>query len=330
MKRLKSTEKMLMGIVLVLSVFSAASCSFLPEEEEDLVLPIVSEAETSYRTFEVKRDDIESSVNTYGMVLSKENYQQKFMVPGTIATVNVSQGQSVRAGDVIATLQNSELDKKISQKQEEVAQVELLYKEDPTTLNEEIVNIKKRELYELEERYKQYRIYSSSSGTVTFVTAKAQGDEVGIDEIIAVVSGTRDFILEVGTSMYDKVDTGMSVECTYDGGTYTGTVIFSSKNKDQNPESFGMVESFKGVAVKMNSVPKGIEAGDLVQVDISLASKKDVLVVPTSAVYEFDGVQLVYIWKDGIRIERKVELGIKSVTFYEVLSGLSEGEIVTY
>ncbi len=330
MKRLRTTEKMFIGIALILAVFSATSCSFFPEEEEELVLPIVSETETSYRTFEVKKEDIESSVSTYGMVLSKENYQQKFAIPGIISSVNVSQGQSVKVGDVIATLQNSELDKKIADKKLEITQVELLYEEDPTTLNEEIVNIKKRELFELEERYKQYRIYSSASGVVTFVTAKGKGDEASVDEIIAVVSGTRDFILEVGTSMYDKVDTGMTAHCIFDDNEYEGTVIFSSKNKEQNPVSFGMVKSFKGVAVKMNSTPKGIAAGDLVQIEIPLASKQDVLVIPTSAVYEFDGVQVVYVWQDGIRVERKVELGIKSITFYEVLSGLSEGEIITY
>ena len=330
MKRVKNTGKMLMGAVLLLAVFSATSCSFFPEEEEDLVLPIVSETETSYRTFEIKRDDIESSVNTYGTVLSKENYQQKFSIPGVIASINVSQGQSVNAGQVIATLENKELDKKIADKKQEIVQFELLYEEDPTTLNEEIVNIKKRELFELEESYKKYRIYSSSSGVVTFVTTKTKGDEASIEDIIAVVSGTKDFILEVGTSMYDKVETGMTAQCRFDGQNYSGTVIFSSKNKDQNPVSYGMVESFKGVAVKMSSFPKKIKAGDLVEVNIALASKKDVLVVPTSAVYEFDGTHVVYVWENGIRVERKVELGIKSITFYEVLSGLSEGETVTY
>lgn len=326
----RALKRILSGMMCLFTVLSVSSCAFFPEEEEDLVLPIVSEAETSFKTYTVKRDNISSEISTYGSVISQDNYQQRFAVPGEIASINVSVGQTVKQGQLLATLKNTDLDKKIASANEDIDALKLLYEQNPSSANKAKLEARKADLARYNAEYQNYKLYSPINGTATFVTTKKAGDSVTVGDNIVTVSGSKSFILEVGTGMYEYVSVGMEATCEYNGQKYTGTVVFSSKDKTLNPTAYGLSSGFTGIGIKINNPPSGISANDTMSVYINLDSRENVLVIPTSAVSEFDGKTYVYVWENGIRVEREVELGIKSVTFYEVISGLSEGEVITY
>ncbi len=71
-----------------------------------------------------------------------------------------------------------------------------------------------------------------------------------------------------------------------------------------------------------------LKAGMTVDVTIMVNSHPNVLAIPARAITEQNGVSVVKVFKDGKFVSRKVRLGFKNADHVEVLSGLSEGELV--
>lgn len=166
----------------------------------------------------------------------------------------------------------------------------------------------------------EYRLY----------TVKESGLEstfTGIGNVVSVSRGS--VLVEMITSEYEAVYVGMNVKCTFNNFDYTGTIVFTSADKDLNMTGYNFCQNYNGVGIKLNSVPRGISENATVSVYALLSSKSGVITIPTSAVYEYNGKNYVYIWDGLVRTEREVELGIRSASFYEVLSGLSVGEQIT-
>lgn len=161
-------------------------------------------------------------------------------------------------------------------------------------------------------------------------TIKESGVESTFTGIGNVVSVSRDnVVVEVPTARYTELYSGMTLKCTFKDFEYTGTIIYTSAEETKNPEDYGLHSGVSGIGVRIKNVPRGISEGATVSVYALLASKSGILTVPTSAVYEYNGKKYVYVWDGLVRVEREVELGIKSASFYEVISGLSVGEQVT-
>ncbi len=72
----------------------------------------------------------------------------------------------------------------------------------------------------------------------------------------------------------------------------------------------------------------GLTAGETAAVVLVTQHKEDVLKIPVNALFEDDGGAYVYALADETKTRRDVEVGLKTSTEAEILSGLSEGEVV--
>lgn len=70
------------------------------------------------------------------------------------------------------------------------------------------------------------------------------------------------------------------------------------------------------------------KAGGFVHVELPLRSVSDVVSVPRQALSFTDGQPTVFVYRDGRVHRRTVELGIRSGSHHEVLSGLAQGETI--
>lgn len=70
-----------------------------------------------YETVQVERGDLQQSVEATGKVESQNDLSLRFEVPGVVAAVNVTAGQKVKAGDMLANLKLSELNAAVAQAQ---------------------------------------------------------------------------------------------------------------------------------------------------------------------------------------------------------------------
>ncbi len=69
----------------------------------------------AYETATVEKSDIAQTVSAVGKVESVNDLSLRFEIPGTLAAVNVKEGDNVKAGQVLATLRLSELNAAVSQ-----------------------------------------------------------------------------------------------------------------------------------------------------------------------------------------------------------------------
>jgi multidrug efflux pump subunit AcrA (membrane-fusion protein) len=65
-----------------------------------------------------------------------------------------------------------------------------------------------------------------------------------------------------------------------------------------------------------------------VSADIIVDSKTDVLIVPTAAISNTDGVSTVKVIKDNQISQVSVEVGISDNSNSEIIAGLNEGDVV--
>jgi HlyD family secretion protein len=73
---------------------------------------------------------------------------------------------------------------------------------------------------------------------------------------------------------------------------------------------------------------QSLRLGNTMDVEITADSRENVIAVPKKAVFEMTMKNQVYVVEQGKAMLRDVELGLKGEDFWEVLSGLSVGEIV--
>ncbi len=175
-------------------------------------------------------------------------------------------------------------------------------------------------------------IYAPISGTLTGFGLQigsvitAQSNSSGGSTAQKIASVTTEAVPTVKVSLTEvdapKIKMGQKVTLTFDafsGKTYTGKVI--------SVDTVGSVSS--GVTTYPTIIKLDIMAPEILtnmsaQANIILDSKADVLLVPNAAVA--DGTATVMV--NGRTAKKAVETGLVSATQTEIISGLSEGEVI--
>ncbi len=82
------------------------------------------------------------------------------------------------------------------------------------------------------------------------------------------------------------------------------------------------------VTAEIRRRPDGIRPGDFAQVKVVTERHDDALLVPSRAIVEDEGQQVVYVAVDGKAVRRPVETGFVENDRTEVTSGLAAGELI--
>jgi membrane fusion protein (multidrug efflux system) len=89
-------------------------------------------------------------------------------------------------------------------------------------------------------------------------------------------------------------------------------------------------QSTNSVAVRVSldsqDADREIKPGHIAQVSVDTGIKKDIIVVPVSALLQAQGSSFVYKIVNGIVVQTLVRVGTKDESFAEILEGLSQGD----
>jgi HlyD family secretion protein len=105
-------------IVLVLGTIALTACSAQPNSTAQT---------TAERTAAAKRGTIRASVSASGKINPAGEVNLSFGAPGTVQDVRVSEGDTVKQGDVIAKLQTDSLELAVKQAEQALATQQLAY-----------------------------------------------------------------------------------------------------------------------------------------------------------------------------------------------------------
>lgn len=360
--RFRRRTKIIVGVA-VLVVAAAAIWVF------GFLLPAQNAtAETITQTDTASLQTMEKTVSASGTVTPAVQEDVSFEVSGTVTAVNVEAGQTVSAGDVLATVDTLQLEADLLDAEATLAEAKatLADAEEADSSDARInaasaaVDVAQSNVDAAEEALDDADLVAPADGLVTSVGI-AVGDKV------TGSSGSSSSSESSGTDSSSAL--GMSAQMsTSDSSTESSTAAFTIVSTDSwtvdvsvgetdianvqegqqvelatedGDEYFGVVSEVGllpstssgsaqyTVSITITGDGEGLFDGVSLSASIVYERRTDVLAVPSAAVTTTDGVSTVtVIADDGTESEVTVEVGETSGNYTEILSGLEEGDEV--
>ncbi len=294
-------------------------------------------------TATVGKQDVVKSVSVTGNVYAETSVNLTFQIAGELAYLGVKQGDEVKQGQVIATLDQRTAQKNLEQaliayslQRNTFDQTQDTYQNrtPQQALNDNMKRILQDNQYnldnainsvELSDLTKQLSVLITPiSGIVTRADVQTAGVNVIPTTTFTVTDPkSLEFQMEVDEADIGQVKNGQKVDVSLDA--FPNQTIYLSVNRI---DFVSHVSSSGGNAFYVYaSLPAdtGYRVGMSGNADIIIASRNNVLSIPSSAIFDND---YVYVKKGKAFQKKYVNLGIQSDTQAQVLSGLSQGDVV--
>lgn len=346
MLRINEAIKRILTLLTAAAVMvSVSGCYLLPDEEEVLPAPTVKASTVSYTTVFAKRKTLEKKIVTSGTVSSAKLYNVAYEKDGgTIAKFHVRAGQQIQKGDPICELDTADIDYKIQLKELDRKRAYLntvvLYEKNCTQAEYDKayvdVTLLDIELKKLKEQQENAVLVSPADGVVSALANVRIGDYASPGQTIATIMKTSDLYIAIQPSDFNPFKIGTEVVIRLGEKEYTGEVFMNPDAlKDykaalaesrEKPEEGGI--DFQGDMIYLrfkDEIPADA-VGQLVDTILVLDRVENGIVISNNLVKTVDGEKIVYVLKDGEKVATKVEVGLKTGSQCEILSGINEGD----
>ncbi len=317
---------------------------------------------TKYKEYQVKRGIFINTVTANGVVVPIDRIEIKSKASGLIEELQAEVGDHVKAGDLIARLDQRDELAAVGQAQADydIAQAELAnakraYERKEQLFTENLVSEEERDQIELnlavakgkliqsktileraQERLRESVVRSPINGIILQkyveqgqIIASGVSNVSGGTPIVDIADMSRVHI-EAGIDEIDigriKVDQeGTVVAEAYPSVTFKGKIvrIAPEARVEQNVTLFDII-------LEVDNPDGRLKSGMNTTVEVTLERKPDVILVPTMMLLPtVEKNKWLVLIKEGAGFElREVEIGVSNFREAEVLSGLKEGDIV--
>jgi peptidoglycan hydrolase-like protein with peptidoglycan-binding domain len=160
------------------------------------------------------------------------------------------------------------------------------------------------------------------------------GGSVNSATALATIDYPRDLIAQalVTQANVSELKVGQKATLTIDGATsdpFTGTIT-SISSQPASSSSSGSSSSTVEYTVDLapRSLPSLAKSGMTGSLTVTIASRSNVLVVPTSAVSGSSSASFVRVMTNGVPAYRQVTTGMATSSLTQITSGLTAGEVV--
>lgn len=326
----KEAAKKVFAIAIgTLIVTNFSGCSLFPNENSVQAPVLLKAPEASYKTQPVKKGTIIRQISSNGTLVSRAGENLSFASHGgRISCIKVKAGDSVKKGELIAQLDTNSLnyDLKKAKIQLEKAQVtyqlEVDAKSDSNRLKLADLDVQESQLEvdEIQEELQKATLTAPITGKVEFVVNLKIGDQIAAYETVATIGDESQIEVECTGTGLDNFKIGMKANIEYNSHTYSGVVVTVPDT------SSASANNKKAVVVKFDQIPQDTKLGDNASVAVTLEKKENVIVIPADKVKDFGGKYYVSVLDKGAKVDKLVEIGIKTDTEVEITKGLTEGD----
>ncbi len=284
----------------------------------------------------VQRGDLIMSVEASGSLAPRVEVSLAFTAGGRVVEVLVAKGQSVEAGQPLLRLDTQVLEWQVEQARLSLTLAELdlseardKYAEGDEPVESAKVRVEKARLSleETEWKLEQATLTAPISGTVTALLVDS-GEIVNNGQTVIVVSDVNTFQADINLDETDvaRIAIGGTVTITIDafpGAELSGKVIdIAPSARIQS----GVV--LYPVTVRLDATDLPLRPGMTANVTIIVEKRENTLIVPFRAVETEGGQAFVTLQTDSGSQRVPVTLGLITDTQIEILSGVSEGDLV--
>lgn len=285
------------NIVAIASTFLIYSCGDHPKQKNPLGEPDVIAVKTAPLSSYI----VPGTIHASGLVSTENEANYAFKIGGVISRVFVEEGQFFRKGQVLATLNVTEIAAGLAQSDLGVAKAQRdyeramnLYRDSVFTL-EQLQNTrtalevarKSKEAVAFNERYA--KIYAASDGFVTKKIAN-EGEVVAGGMPVLLTNSTvanGSYILKVGVTdlEWSAINVGQPAKVSLDG--YIGQQFNATVSK-KLPSADREIGSFQvELRLKLDKVTPPV--GMFGKAEIATDSDGNAVIIPYSSLVEADG-----------------------------------------
>jgi len=287
----------------------------------------------------VERGDIVRIVSATGFLSSQASEEVKFSKHGRIRAIIVQEGDYVKEGQILATLEDDQEKLSLLQAENSLKEAESELESARLSSPKNVVEKKERQLRErklqLELRRKDLGdtlLKAPFSGRVSKIHVEKgeiiSGEAVSASQKILRLIDTSRLFAEVAVDEVDirQLKSGQRTEVmidAYPDEIFSGKVVYIAP---ETTSSQGLV--VVEVKIELEKADPRLKPGFTASADIIVEEARNALFLPVEAVNETEGGNFVMISKEGSPTMRKVTLGISDGTNVEIKRGLEEGETV--
>ncbi|MBN2852638.1 MAG: hypothetical protein JXQ23_07880 [Clostridia bacterium] len=317
-------KKILIMVSILCIAATLSGCMLLPKEDEKLSPPIIEANATEYKTEAVMYGTVNKKVETFGSFKPiNEVFHNYEYLGGTFLQFFFTKNDDVKAGDVVAVLDTGDLETRIRDMEIEIQRARLSYEKATEQYNNKLISLYDYEIEQLNyekvqnhyndliEEKNQSELRAKEDGTISYLAPLEEGDTITKGDLIFKIIKNNEMILTcIGSSIY-KFEMDSKVVLTSLNHVVEGTIV----NKGTNTMTIQPDEHFDDWKI-----------GTSVMVSQNLDTAEDVLMVNQKAIKFFGGKSYAKILENGVPVEKEVVLGLTNGKYYEVVSGLSEGD----
>ena len=279
--------------------------------------------------------ELPKKINATGLVSTENEAKYSFKIGGVINRIFVDEGQFFRKGQLLATLNSTEIsaglmqsDLSVEKAQRDYQRAVNLYKDSVYTL-EQLQNTrtaldiaqKAKEAVAFNARYS--KIYAASDGFVSQKIA-SEGEVIGPGMPVLAINETQknnNYLLKVGVTdrEWASINPGQTATVTLDGYAdkkIDAYVFRKSQAADPTLGSF-QIE----LKLKLNDIKPAV--GMFGKAEISTNQDENVKVIPYASLVEADGDRAFVFAPDGANKVRKIPVTISKIDNQQVY--LKEG-----
>ncbi len=317
--------------ILVSSAILLTSCSTLfPKEEAALTVPLVTPAAIEYKTQAVTKGSIVNQVKMTGKVIASVEQSLYFTADSSrLTAINVAAGDAVKKGDVLASSDTGNLDYQINMQKLEVQKAELQYNALPDGTTEKSIagltlDQQKLQLQQLRKQKADTEIEAPYDGVITYVNKTALGENVPAYTTVITIADPTTRILVSDTTVTEPISVGAAADVTLRDNTTTTAEVMETPDTIADDSKYVNCTFFSITG----DVPDGLKIGSTVDITYITAEEDNVIVIPKKYIVSTNNRKYVSVLVDGLRTEKDVTVGITNDTDAEILTGLSEGDLL--
>lgn len=310
--------------VLIITAFSG--CSLFPSAKAVSAPILVKPPVSQYKTEEVKKGNIAKTLTCTGNFVSNAQKDVSFTNHGgIIASIRVQQGDDVKKGDVLATLDTASMNFDLQKAEIELQKAQVEYqmevdaKSDANKLKLAQLDVQECQLEvdETQDELRKSTLTAPVSGKVFYIANINAGDIVQAFHTLISIGDESQILIECSGNNLDSFRIGMKAQIKYKDDLLTGQVVTVPSSA---PDSKGHL------MIRLDKIPSNVSLGDGVDVSVILEKKNDVIVIPADKVNDFGGKYYVSVLENGNKVDKLVETGIKTDTEVEITKGLNVGD----
>jgi RND family efflux transporter MFP subunit len=285
------------------------------------------------KTAPVQQKNIALPIHSSGFLNTSAEQRLSFKIGGIIRKIYVDEGDVVRAGQLLAVLDKTEIDAQVRQAQEgltkserDLARVESLYRDSSATL-ELVQNAttgrdvakESARIATFNQQYAEIRATRSGKIIKKFIN-EGEITGPGTPAFILFENGNDDWVVKINTSDRDwaRINLGMPAKVRMDA--YPDQ-IFTGKVSELAPAA-DPSSGLYPVEISVKPQGKRFAPGLFAEVDLSPSQTRPYTLVPMEAIIEGDGKSaFVYaLQPDGATV-RKIPVQIAFIDGQQVMIG---------